>query len=175
MGLLSQEDQLKYRLLHGHTFIALCDKCGKLIQDLYVVNSWRKRKDRLTFLGAIPTDVTCLTCDGVARGTIKMVDDLPVVKEVKGKKDIHDIDSTIRRGLLHILQKYPDDNFDTNALILRLYKKSKYRDCKKSQIRKTLKAMKVTLGELKKSKGFWKLKEKKRDKANKVKVKKRLS
>jgi hypothetical protein len=102
MALLSTEDQTKFRLLHGHHFLASCDECQKLIKagELYVVKEWRRRKDKLLFLGAIPTDVRCMTCVGVAQGTIKMVDGLvqPVKEKTKKEKVYkHDMKSQIRR------------------------------------------------------------------------------
>lgn len=148
MALLSVEDQQMFRLAHGKQYIAQCDKCGLGIPagDLYVVKSWRARKDKLLFLGAIPTDVRCMQCVGIENGTIKVVDGLatePKEPRTKTKIKKRDMIAPVRRGVLKIFETQPSKTgYTSDELILKLYKRSALREHKKGEIRKTLSLMK---------------------------------
>lgn len=161
MALLSTEDQLTYRLAHGKQYIAQCDgPCGLGIPagDLYVVKSWKPRKDKLTFLGAIPSDVLCMTCADVASGKLKVVDGL--VSEPKPTKDkvkLHkrDMIAPVRRGVLKLLtEEKPKHGYTTEELILKLRRRASMREHNKGEIRKTLSLMKK-FRDLKRKDGKW--------------------
>jgi hypothetical protein len=162
MALLSTEDQQHYRLLHNKQYIAVCDKCGLGIPagDLYVVKAWKARKDKLLFLGAIPTDVRCMLCANIESGKIKVVDGLAKEKDVavaKEKPKKRDMIGAVRRGVLKILAtEKPKHGYTSEELILKLYRRKSMHEHKKGEIKKTLSLMKK-FRDLKKSEDKWRL------------------
>src|SRR5580704_13642372 len=101
MGLLSPSKIRELILFHRKHYVAVCDHCETLIgaHELYNVRKWKKRSDRLTFLGAIPTDVECQKCTGLRTGRLKLIDGIAVLakKEKDKKPPVGSINTKVRK------------------------------------------------------------------------------
>jgi hypothetical protein len=154
MGLLSQKQIRELLLLHRRHYVAKCDHCEYLLGAgvLYNVRKWKKRSDKLTFLGLIPTDIECLQCEGLRTGKLKLVDGIAVSKKEKVKEPpIGNFNSKVRKYTLRYIEE-SKDGMSGEELLIRLNRKSYFRDLTKKQIKGTWKVMKIKK-ELRKCKG----------------------
>lgn len=172
MGVLTAVEVIENRLLHGHTFSAVCDKCGHLIfaGDLYIVKDWAKRPDNLKFLGPIAKRTTCydtVACERRTSATaaakeIELITERkPRTKQekklaLKAKLTDTPIEPAVRRAIIRTLRDDTTTKFDTKLLVIRLLRQKSMREHKKSVLRATIKGMRVKK-ELRRKAGVWML------------------
>lgn len=135
MGLLTEKGKRRYALAIGKRFIGVCDRkfCRRLIpvDEIYTVIKWRKRPDKLTFLGAIPEKIICKNCQYM----LHPIPDVKKHKEVKGAKKL-------KTSLSNFFTKYYESQYTTKLLIAKFQKKAKFKKLKKKEFTKALRELK---------------------------------
>lgn len=149
MGKLTEKEIAFYAIRTGHIFQLSCDEpgCGNLIKggELYTVVKSEARKDKLNFLGQVPTVVRCNSCSRLRH---------PAKEEVKvkgaGRKSklvSQEVASTmvlnpvVRRTLINLI-KASTTGLTKTEVKLRLLKKKSIRELKKSEVSSTIRFMK---------------------------------
>lgn len=170
---LTAAEVIEYRLLHGHTFSAACDKCEHLIKagDLYIAAKYGKRSDGLKFLGPVATRTYCydtVACERRTSATAAAKEEEEVVAErkprtkkekriaLKTKLADTPIEPSVRRAIIRTLRDDKETKFDTKLLVLRLLRQRSMREYKKGVLRATIKGMRVKK-EIKRKGGVWTL------------------
>lgn len=163
MSTLTHAEVSRYLLAHGCLFDALCDDCKeKLIAvgEMRVVLKWKKRTDGLTFLGAIPDKVRCMSCNEKY---------MPKKEETFSKKitsaevSAHALHPIVQKTALSIIKH---NEIPRAELLLQLRKKKVIRELKKSEITNTVKGLRK-LKVIRVKNGIWIVSTKRKSKESK--------